>query len=284
MRSLAYTIIVIRFPLRQEKKTAALTSAAISEAYVLYRWNLTIPHLSGSQVRRAYLYLPRAYYEQPDKRFPVLYMFDGHNVFLDGDATYGTSWGMLDYMNQANTELIVAAVSCNTVGNGRLIEYSPYPHESKRLGFIPARGDETMAWLLDTFKPMIDENVRTLADREHTIIAGSSMGGLMALYAALNYNEHFSRAACLSPSLWTGPDAVREMIAQADVSPDTMIYMDYGSREMGNHGENALILADATWLLLSKGVDLTSRIVPGGMHCEASWRAQIPVFMKCLGF
>ena len=250
---------------------------------MLYRWNITIPQLSGAQVRRAYLYLPRAYYEQRDRRFPVLYMFDGHNVFLDSDATYGTSWGMLDYLNHEHPDLIVAAVSCNSVGNGRLIEYSPYPHHSSRLGFIPARGEETMDWLLHEFKPMIDAHVRTLPDRENTIIAGSSMGGLMALYAALCYNDHFSRAACLSPSLWTDADAVRAMIKEADVSPDTVIYMDYGSREMGNHGENARILADASWLLLSKGVDLTSRIVPGGTHCEASWRAQIPVFMRCLG-
>ena len=250
---------------------------------MLYRWNITIPQLSGAQVRRAYLYLPRAYYEQPDKRFPVLYMFDGHNVFLDTDATYGTSWGMMDYLNRENPDLIVAAVSCNAVGNGRLIEYSPYPHHSSRLGFIPARGEETMDWLLHAFKPMIDAHVRTLPDRENTIIAGSSMGGLMALYAALCYNEHFSRAACLSPSLWTDADAVRAMIKESDIAPDTVIYMDYGSLEMGNHGENARILADTSWLLLSKGVDLTSRIVPGGMHCEASWRAQIPVFMRCLG-
>ncbi len=250
---------------------------------MLYRWNITIPQLSGAQVRRAYLYLPRAYYEQRDRRFPVLYMFDGHNVFLDSDATYGTSWGMLDYLNHEHPDLIVAAVSCNSVGNGRLIEYSPYPHHSSRLGFIPARGEETMDWLLHEFKPVIDAHVRTLPDRENTIIAGSSMGGLMALYAALCYNDHFSRAACLSPSLWTDADAVRAMIKEANVSPDTVIYMDYGSREMGNHGENARILADASWLLLSKGVDLTSRIVPGGTHCEASWRAQIPVFMRCLG-
>ena len=250
---------------------------------MLYRWNITIAQLSGAQVRRAYLYLPRAYYEQPDRRFPVLYMFDGHNVFLDGDATYGTSWGMLDYLNHENPDLIVAAVSCNTVGNGRLIEYSPYPHHSSRLGFIPARGEETMQWLLEIFKPMIDANVRTLPGREHTIIAGSSMGGLMALYAALHHNDAFSRAACLSPSLWTGPEQVCEMIESADVSPDTVIYMDYGSEEMGNHNDNARIFADTSWLLLSKGVDLTSRIVPGGMHCEDSWRAQIPVFMRCLG-
>ncbi|MBR5287338.1 MAG: alpha/beta hydrolase [Clostridia bacterium] len=249
---------------------------------MLYRWNITIPQLSGAQVRRAYLCLPRAYYEQPDRRFPVLYMFDGHNVFLDSDATYGTSWGMLDYLIRENPGLIVAAVSCNTVGNGRLIEYSPYPHCSSRLGFIPARGEETMDWLLHTFKPMIDAHVRTLPQRENTIIAGSSMGGLMALYAALCHNDHFSRAACLSPSLWTDPQAVRAMIKDANIASDTVIYMDYGSCEMGNHGENAGILADASRLLLEKGVHLTSRIVPGGMHCEASWREQIPVFMRCL--
>ena len=250
---------------------------------MLYRWNITIPALSGAQARKAYLYLPRAYYEQPERRFPVLYMLDGHNVFLGSDATYGTSWGMLEYLNAHHTELIVAAVSCNTVGNGRLIEYSPYPHHSSRLGFIPARGDDTMRWLLETFKPTIDAHVRTLPDRKNTIIAGSSMGGLMALYAALHYNAYFSRAACLSPSLWTDPEQVKAMIHHAHAAPDTVIYMDYGSREMGNHDENARILADTSRLLMLKGIDLTARIVHGGTHCEASWQAQIPVFMRCLG-
>ena len=57
-------------------------------------WNITIPELTGREKRRAYLYLPTMYREQPRRRFPVLYMFDGHNVFFDSHATHGKSWGL----------------------------------------------------------------------------------------------------------------------------------------------------------------------------------------------
>ena len=247
-------------------------------------WELTIPQLSPELVRRAYLYLPEMYEDEPHERFPVLYMFDGQNLFFDEDASFGKSWGLYDYLTENAPPLIVAAVSCNTVGDGRLIEYSPFAHTTKRLGAIRARGRTTMNWLTRCFKPQIDSIARTLPDREHTLIAGSSMGGLMSLYAALDYNDVFSRAACLSPSLWVSPEKVRRMIAAADPAPDTCVYLDYGSREMGNHGRNEEALHSACAGLLSKGVDLTFRIVPGGTHSEASWQERLPIMFKCLGF
>lgn len=250
---------------------------------MLHKWELTIPTLSPRVKRRAYLYLPRAYDQQPDRRFPVLYMFDGHNVFLDSDATYGTSWGMYDYMNRTKTPLIIAAVECNSVGNGRLREYSPFPHETEGLGLIHPLGRPYMDWLTGTFKPMIDRNFRTLPDREHTFIAGSSMGGLMSLYAVSAYNDVFSRAACLSPSLWVEPERVKRMIRRADYGEGTVIYMDYGREEMKNHEASFNALGATFQSLYARGVDLTFRIVPGGRHCEASWAQQVPIFMKCLG-
>ena len=124
-----------------------------------------------------YLYLPACYDEQPDARFPVMYMFDGHNVFFDEDATYGQSWGMADYMDKTDTPLIIAAVECNPVGNNRLEEYCPFTCEDPSLGRIRGRGRATMEWFIRDFKPMIDANLRTLPDRANTLIAGSSMGG-----------------------------------------------------------------------------------------------------------
>ena len=110
------------------------------------------------------------------------------------------------------------------------------------------------------------------------------MGGLMSLYAATAFNDVFGRAACLSPSLWLAPAKARRFIRQAEISPDTLIYMDYGGEEMANHASNLSALTTCSSALLQKGVDLTFRIVPGGTHSEASWARQIPVFMKCLGF
>ena len=250
---------------------------------MVYKWDLTIPQLSGNKKRKGYIYLPDSYKDNPTRHYPVLYMFDGHNVFFDSDATYGKSWGMTSYMSFTRKDLIIVAIECNHEGNGRLIEYSPMTFENTTVGLVRGRGRSYMDWLVNELKPKIDANLRTLPDREHTIIAGSSMGGLMSLYAAINYNDVFQRAACLSPSLWVSPSKVVRMIARADIRDDTCIYMDYGSEEMFNHAANAEALISVCHMLLTKRVNLTFRIVPGGTHCEACWEQQIPIFMDCLG-
>ena len=247
------------------------------------KWNVRIPQLTGNDPRRVYLYLPDLYDEEPTRRFPVMYMFDGHNVFFDSDATYGKSWGMNRYMSMTRTPLIIVAVECNHKGNGRLQEYSPMDFENGTLGKIEGKGKIYMDWLVGTLKPEIDKKYRTLPQRENTIIAGSSMGGLMALYAATEYNHIFQRAACLSPSLWVNPAKVLEITARSNVGTDTCIYMDYGSEEIFNHAFTAEALISTSQLLLTKRVNLAFRIVPGGTHSEASWEQQIPIFMDCLG-
>lgn len=250
---------------------------------MVLKWDISIPALSGQNPRKAYLYLPESYETSPQKHYPVLYMFDGHNVFFDEDATYGKSWGMNDYMLKSGKELIIAAVECNHIGNGRMEEYSPFSYTNADLGKIKGLGKQYMDWLVNTFKPYIDDNYRTLPDRKNTILAGSSMGGLMALYGSCAYNRVFQRAACLSPSLWVCPEKVLEMAAKSRIKPDTTIYIDYGSREMTNHAASAQALISAAQLLMTKQVNLTLRIVPGGNHSEASWERQIPIFMDCLG-
>ena len=250
---------------------------------MVIKWNITIPKLSGDQARRAYIYLPQSYDEDPQRRYPVMYMFDGHNVFFDSDATYGKSWGMNRYMEESGKQLIIVAVECNHEGNCRLEEYSPVNFENSTLGRIRGRGRVYMNWMIRELKPYIDENYRTLPDRGNTVIAGSSMGGLMALYGACVYNHVFQRAACLSPSLWVSPGKMLELVARAHIRNDTCIYMDYGSEEMFNHAANGEALISMSHLLLTKRVNLALRVVPGGNHSEASWERQIPVFMDCLG-
>jgi len=229
------------------------------------------------------VYLPRAAEEEPEKRFPVLYMFDGHNVFFDSDATYGKSWGMGEYLDAEQTELIVVAVDCNhRPPNGRLSEYSPFTFTEEGFGRVVGRGKKFMDWLTGTLKPLIDERYPTLPQRETTWIAGSSMGGLMSLYAVSAYNQVFSRAAALSPSVWLVRDQMPGLIEKTDYLPGTVVYMDYGSREMGNHAGMLRCFAHTADALMEKGVFVTSRIVPNGEHCEACWEEQIPFFMHIL--
>ena len=250
---------------------------------MVIKWDVAIPKLSGDMTRRVYLYLPESYREEPGRRYPVMYMFDGHNVFFDEDATFGKSWGMNDFMESSGKQLMIVGVECNHRGNCRLSEYSPVSFSDPELGKIRGRGSATMNWMVGELKPYIDEHYRTLPDRENTIIAGSSMGGLMALYAVTAYNQVFSRAACLSPSLWVAPGKLLEIAARSAIRRGTVVYMDYGEKELDNHGVSQQALISMAQLLLVKGVNLTFRIAPGGTHSEASWEKQIPVFMDCLG-
>ena len=139
-----------------------------------------------------------------------------------------------------------------------------------------------MSWYIHRFKPFIDRSFRTLPDREHTFIGGSSMGGLMSLYALLQYNEVFSRAAALSPSIWVSPEKLSGLVGRAKLDPGTVLYMDYGSREMGNHEGMRRGFAEMCSKVLTRGIHLTSRIVPGGTHSEASWEKQLPFMFHTL--
>ena len=228
--------------------------------------------------RRTFVYLPDDW-QTSGKKYPVLYMFDGHNLFFDSTATYGTCWGLKEYCD-AHPNWIIAAPECNHEGNKRLEEYCPY--QSDWFGGITGTGHEYMEWLTKEFKPMMDKRYPTLPGRANTAIGGSSMGGLMSLYALLQYNEVFSRAAALSPSIWVSPEKLSGLVGRANLAPGTVLYMDYGSREMGNHEGMRRGFAEMCSKVLTRGIRLTSRIVPGGTHSEASWEKQLPFMFHTL--
>ena len=229
--------------------------------------------------RNTFVYLPDSW-QTSGKRYPVVYMFDGHNLFFDSTATYGTCWGLKEYMD-AHGEAIIVAPECNHEGNARLEEYSPYDFTWQE-NAIHGRGKAYLDWMVNELKPLIDAKYPTLPDRGNTAIGGSSMGGLMSLYAVTAFNDVYSRAACLSPSIWFATRSLDRLIRDAQFAPDTVIYMDYGSREMAHHDNMRKQYAAVTSRLLEKQVLLTSRIVPNGDHCEACWEEQIPFFMHIL--
>ena len=246
-------------------------------------WDVTIPELTGDAARLVYVYLPASYETDQGRRYPVLYMFDGHNVFFDSHATYGTSWGMEQYMDETQTQMIIVAVECNHgPDHARICEYSPYSFTDDYFGDIKGRGKIYMDWMIKVLKPRIDASYRTLTQREHTMIAGSSMGGLMSLYAVLKHNDVFSRAACLSASFHFCQKEVEKLIREAEIDRDTIIYLDFGSEEMSRHKNLKEKYIEIVSLLLRREIYLETRIIPGGTHCEASWNRQIPFFMNTL--
>ncbi len=247
------------------------------------KWSVPYPAVGGEELRDAYVYLPVGYEEEPERRYPVLYMFDGQNVFWDEDATYGKSWGIERFLDENAVPLIVAALQCNPGPNGeRLAEYSPYRFDDDEYGHFDGCGRSTMRWYIREFKPYIDENFRTLPDREHTFIAGSSMGGLMSLYALFAYGDVYGRAAALSPSIWVAPDRLAALAARSAYARGAVLYMDYGSQEMGGRHDMRRGLASFGAKLVERGVYLTGRIVPDGAHSEASWERQLPFMFETL--
>lgn len=250
---------------------------------MIHIWDTKIHQLTGEQIRRTYVYLPESYQTEENSRYPVLYMFDGHNLFFDSHATYGKSWGLKAFMDQTKIPLIIVATECNhNPDHGRLREYSPYSFPVPEVGYIQGKGDIYMDWMVNELKPAIDAHYRTLPDREHTMIAGSSMGGLMSLFAITHYNHIFSKAACLSPSLWFNASGLFRMIQRSNMTPDTVIYLDYGSKEMENHMLMRTHFAKVIYELIHQGVNVQSRVIPNGEHSESSWEQQIPFFMETL--
>ena len=243
---------------------------------------IQIPALPTEKDRRLYVYLPKDY-DGTDARFPVLYMFDGHNVFYDSHATYGKSWGMKEYLDRAKLPLILVAVECNPEGWRRLFEYSPWDFRAPQpIGAVEGLGRVTMDWFTTVLKPEIDRTYRTLPDREHTLIAGSSMGGLMSIYAVTAYNAVFSRAAALSPSLWVSPSKLKELIRTAPIAPGTRVYLDMGTEEIDKRRLALAGMFETAKALSKAGADVAADVIPGAKHCEADWEKRIPAFMRYL--
>ena len=244
--------------------------------------NIQIPELPTKKPRRLYICLPKDY-EKSERRYPVVYMFDGHNVFYDRHATYGKSWGFREYLKKTKLPMILVAVECNPEGFNRLSEYSPWSFSAPRpVGDIAGRGKVTMDWFTTVLKPEIDREFRTLPDRAHTMIAGSSMGGLMSLYAAVEYNSVFSRAAVLSPSLWVSPSKLRELIRSHPLADPTRIYIDMGTGEIDPKRRVLSAMFNTAKELSAMGADVSANVIPGAVHNEAAWEKRIPDFMKYL--
>lgn len=248
---------------------------------MLQKFKTEIYELTRKEKRNVYVYVP-----DYEGHFPVLYMFDGHNLFYDEEATYGKSWGLKKYLDENNVPLIVVGIECNHHEEeyrygGRLSEYSPFDFIDPYWGNIKGRGKITMDFIVNELKPYIDDNYPTLSDRKYTFIGGSSMGGLMTLYALSEYNDVFSRGASLSPTIIFAPKLVFSMVEKTKYRANTVLYMDYGEQEIAYENTRELY-GDLSSLLIKKKVLLDSRVVLKGKHNEESWEKAIPFFMETL--
>jgi len=242
----------------------------------------------AQEMRTLHIYLPDGY-EYTDERYPVMYFFDGHNLYFNEDATYGKSWGLKEYLDRWDKDMIIVGIQCSM--KNRLVEYCPYHFTKGFLGEIKGTGAATLEWMVTELKPMIDLEYRTWSHREATAIGGASMGGLMSLFASIRHNDVFSKAACLSSTIAPCMEDFIRDIGAAQIHPDTRVYLSWGTEE--GAGTKEYPRFDTSMLMQVRNTTLAKMIAdkgaisrtygqPGGHHCEADWEKQVPLFMPVL--
>ncbi|HYT68477.1 MAG TPA: alpha/beta hydrolase-fold protein [Vicinamibacterales bacterium] len=222
------------------------------------------------------VYLP-ASYSEGRRRYPTVYMQDGQNLSDPSIAFGGTTWRLDDglyWLAQRGIEPIVVGLY-NTAG--RLAEYSPFADPKHGGG----DGDRYARFLIDTVKPRIDGEFRTRKDRDDSVIAGSSMGGLISLYTFFRRPSPFGRALVMSPSIWFGAGAILPFIERAR-TPRGKLYLDVGTSE----GAETLNNARATnRVLRRKGYrreNLWYLESEGARHSESDWAWRWPQALQFL--
>ncbi|MCD8221692.1 MAG: alpha/beta hydrolase [Clostridiales bacterium] len=244
----------------------------------------------SEDIRRLHVWLPDGY-DESDERYPVMYMFDGHNLFSDSEATYGTCWGLRDFFLRWPKPMICVGIECSHRGRERLREYCPYDCQDGFLGSFHGTGEKTLEWMVNTLKPEIDRTYRTYSFREATGIGGSSMGGLMSLYGVTRYNRIFSKAACLSSAITPFQEQLLSDIRDTPSDPDTRVYLSWGEEEGRWQSEKDRDSFDTTVARCNRAMEAAMRdkgiitelfMQKDGGHCEADWAKQVERFMDFL--
>jgi predicted alpha/beta superfamily hydrolase len=227
--------------------------------------------------RDVLVYLPPSY-ASSGRHYPVLYMQDGQNLF-DATTSFAGEWLVDETMERVSREGLEAiVVAIPNHGRHRADEYSPFRDE--RVG--GGRGDDYLAFLIDTLKPRIDAEFRTRRERAATGIMGSSMGGLISLYALLRRPETFGFAGAMSPSLWFGRAAIFG-VASATSQWDGRLYLDTGTLEGRGHVRQ---VREMVRLLRRRAVHPRRQLRyvedRGGLHNEAAWARRFEPALRWL--
>jgi enterochelin esterase-like enzyme len=227
--------------------------------------------IPGFRPRTVRIYLPSSF--RPDLFHPVLYGFDGQNLFED-EAAFSSGWHLHQEIENRvrRSRLAPIAVGIDHGMEGRIDELSPFSFPQSK-----GRADEFLGWMVGALIPYLLTHLPIYPAAEGALTAGSSMGGLAAFYAHLRFPEIFGGALAMSPSFWVADRAILSWAREHGAPPPSRIYLDGGKTE--GEGSLAPILRDMAAALRRQGYRrdrLRLRIDPRGEHDEASWRRRLP--------
>jgi predicted alpha/beta superfamily hydrolase len=238
--------------------------------------------------RDVLVYLPRGYRRFSRRRYPVLYLQDGQNVFDAATSFSGVEWGVDEAAERLIKEnliepLIVVAVA-NT-GEQRIDEYAPtrgvIDAKAKRKKRSKGLARKYGHFLMDELKPYIDRKYRTNPGAEFTGLGGSSLGGLVTFAIGILYPQVFGRLMVMSPSIWWDNFAIYRLVDSIEQKPPLKIWLDTGTAEPG--WEQARELLNR---LVEKGLklqkDLQYMEAQGAGHSEAAWAARVEPALRFL--
>lgn len=207
-------------------------------------------------------------YQESNRAYPVIYMQDGQNLF-DPATSFAGPWGLVEILNRARDEgEVPIVVGIPNMGKRRRYEYSPF----RDIIHGGGGGDRYLAFVVETVKPLVDASFRTRPERPHTVIAGSSLGGLISLYGLFRYADIFGAAGVQSPALWFADGAVLRFATENAALAVGRMHLDVGTEE----GEEALLdvrALKAGFLAAGhrEGRELSYLEEDGADHDEAAW-------------
>ena len=218
-------------------------------------------------------------YDQNNKRYPVLYLQDAQNL-TNPDSPYG-NWAIDQRMGimaeQGFGDIIIIAIEHG--GEDRIKEYSPFHSDD----FGQGEGKRYAQFMVDTLKPYVDKKFRTLPDREHTGIGGSSMGGLISVYAGLTYSDVFGKWMIFSPSFWVSSKIYQRALDFSNQLP-VWVYLYGGKKESANMESDLHLFIS---VLERKGIQndllhINLSILEEGLHQEKYWGEEFPHAIRWL--
>ncbi len=237
--------------------------------------------------RHVIVYLPPGYADLPQKRYPVLYMHDGQNIFDRATSFLGIEWEVDETVERlieaGEIEPLIVVGVYNTAD--RIHEYTQVP-DPRRAG---GGADDYGRFLVEELKPLIDATYRTRPERAETGVAGSSLGGLVSMYFALSLESTFSRIGVVSPAVWWANSDILDQVRDHGKT-DSRVWVDIGTAEGGTGGEAAEaivasaralrdVLIDTGWVL---DQDLRYFEDAGAEHNEAAWAGRMEQILKFL--